>query len=1006
MARTTPCVRDATLILAAPAEAGHTILVGSPDWYSWLSESAHRSFAFASVLGTFTARKERKQQGGWYWVAYRQVQGELYKTYLGKSEHLSLVRLLSAATRLDTRTQQLKKRRPGFRRATVGPLIATKLSLPPVRLEFLLRPRLFGQLQQGLKKPLTLLSAPAGFGKTTLLSAWLATLTARDVRVAWVALDARDNDPIRFWSYLLTALNQAVPGSGEQALALLASEQPPSMEAVLTPLINALAVETSDVVLALDDYQVIETAAIHEAVALLLHHLPSCLHLMLASRADLSFALPRLRALGQSLELQTADLQFTLEEATAFLGQIMHLDLAPQDIALLHARTEGWVAGLQLAALSLQGRQDAHRFIVSLSGTHTTIQEYLVEEVLSKQSEATQTFLLQTSVLPRLNGPLCDAVTGQCESQAVLLGLEQANLFLHPLDEGRQWFRYHPLFAEALRAQLQMRQQHLIPLLHERAAAWHVMQGHATEAIEHTLAIPDYDDAALLIAQQARTTLMAGQLSTILQWLEALPEETIRAHPELLLCHAWALLFTGHLHAALARLHEVTGLEHLAVFERGNALPDHAPLDEAGALGRMLRAFHGEASLQGKQNLEPEGSMEKDEPWQSLIALSLGFQAADSGDESRARQWFAEALRLSVWKGHLLVSVLALCQLAEVHLVQGQLHRSAAYYRQALRLATGTDGHPLPIAGLAFAGLGLILREWNDLSAARQHLLIGIELCTHWAEPWALDGYLALARVYAAQGQQAAAHNAIREAERIAPLLESEVFVGHVAMTQARLDLLQGQIQAAARWARTARLALDAEVCAEDEPMYLLWARVLLAQGEPDTALHLVIRLLPGVEAAGRQGRLIELLVLQALALYAQKAIPQAVGVLDRALALAAPEGYVRLFVEFGVPMAALLRQARARQILPDYTQHLLDSFSAAPAPNGKPSGTSLPDPLTKREREVLQLLAAGASNRGIAEELVITVGTVKKHLHTIFHKLQVESRTQAIATSKTLGLD
>jgi LuxR family maltose regulon positive regulatory protein len=665
----------------------------------------------------------------------------------------------------------------------------------------------------------------------------------------------------------------------------------------------------------------------------------------------------------------------------------------------------------------LPGRQNTHRFIDSLSGSHTIIQEYLVEEVLNKQPEALQNFLLQTSVLARLNGSLCDAVTGQSESQVRLFELERANLFVQPLDGQGQWYRCHLLFAGALRAQLQMRHPILIPCLHRRAAAWYEARGQAADAIEHTLAIPDDERAAHLIGQQARTTLMAGQSSTLLQWLNALPDQTIRKHQELALCHAWALLFTGQLHAALTRLHAVSASPDLLPFSPPHALSSQRIHDETEALRRILQAFHGgaSASIQRVPEQELTGDPEGDEHWHSLVALSLGIQAADVGQEHLARRWLAQALRLGTRHNQLLVSVLALCQLAEVHMVQGQLRRAAAYYRQALLLATDPYGHPLPIEGLAHEELGLLLREWNDLDGAAQHLLTGIQLCTHWAEAWTLDGYLALARVYAAQGRQEAAQSAIKEAERIAPLLASEVFLGHVAMTQVRLDLLQGHLQTAARWARAAQVSSDGEIGAEDEPMYLLLARVLLAQGEPDRAANLMARLLPGVEAAGRAGRLIELLALQALAFHAQHAIPQALAAIEQALMLAAPEGFARLFLELGAPMAALLQKARANNILPDYTGQILAAFHMAASRlivfstnathNGKVNGTAPPTPLTSREREVLRLLAAGASNRAIAEELVITVGTVKKHLHTIFYKLQAESRTQAIAAAMAFNL-
>jgi LuxR family maltose regulon positive regulatory protein len=834
---------------------------------------------------------------------------------------------------------------------------------------------------------------------------WLATLAERGFRVAWVSLDGHDNDPVCFWSYILTALNQAARGSGEQALALLASPQSPLMETVLTALINALATASDDLVLALDEYQVIETPAIHDTVAFLLQHAPSCLHLALASRSEPPFALPRLRALGQSLELHTDDLRLNQEEAAEFLTQTMQLDLAPLDIVHLHLRTEGWLAGLQLAALSLQGRQDRQYFIASLSGGQAAIREYPMEEVLLQQPEAVQLFLLQTSILERLSGQLCDAITEQQGGQALLLRLEQANLFVLSLDEQRQWYRYYPLFAEALRAHLQLTQPHLLPLLHQRAASWYEAQGYTAEAIEHLLAIPDYKRAAQSIEQQAQPMLTAGQLSTLLRWLKALPDNEVQARLALSLYFAWTLLFTGQFHAAQARLRKVMASSRPLLYSTADALQYQHLLEETDALRRMLNAFHAPTFLQQERDPAPEDQWDGTHFWRSLVALSLGFEAVDAGAENTASSWFQEALRSSTGQGDLLVPVLALCQLAEIALVQGHLHHAAAWYRQALRLACDSAGHALPIAGLAYQGLGLLLREWNDLEAAVQHLRTSIELCTQWAEAWALDSYLTLARVYAAKSDHNAALGATQQAERIAEILESEVFSEHVAMTRVRIALLQGQVEAPVRWACTARVGLESDICAEDESKYLLLARVLLAQGKLNEALLLVGRLLPAVETAGRNGRVIELLALQALALSAQNENNRAMGVLEQALTLAAPGGYVRLFVEWGQPMVTLLQRAHARQILPDYTDILLAAFGTASAHNGKVKSTSFRDLLTPREQEVLCLLANGASNRAMAEELVVTVGTVKKHLFNIFRKLQVESRTQAIAAASKFTL-
>lgn len=1012
MARSTPLVRDAALAVRQADGGYHSIAIGSPEWYGWLSDEAHRSFAFESPQGKFTARKERKQYGGWYWVAYRQAEGILHKVYAGKPEDLSPERLLAVAVTLTGRTQQGIARQQ-FRRVVDVPLLATKLAIPPPRPQMLLRPRLIERLEEGLSRKLTLLSAPAGFGKTTLLSAWLGALAGQGMPVAWVSLDPQDNDPMCFWSYLLAAINRAAPGVGDQALALLRTAQPPRLEAVLGELINALAASAGDLVLALDDYQVIEEPIIHSSLAWLLSQLPPRSHLALASRTYPPFPLARLRALGQLVELRAAELRFTAEETAAFFTQVMKLDLPAPDLALLGARNEGWVAGLQLVALALQGRQNGQDqdVIAAFSSSNASIRDYLVEEVLSQQSAEAQAFLLQTSLLTRLSGPLCQSVTGQRASQALLCRLEQEQLFLLPLDAERQWYRYHPLFAEALRTQLQNTYPDLLPALHQRAAAWYAGAGQADEAIAHLLAIPDYAGAARLIGKHAQAALMAGQFQTLLSWLKALPDGILRAHPRLFLYHAWALLFTGQFGAALTRLQD--GLTSSQLLKRSMDEDAQRLVDEAAALAGLLGVFHGGSLPPAELGLESPRWPAGDRLLQSLAALSLGFQRADDGDGDSASYWLSKAFRLSAGQGNLLVPVLALCQLAEVQMVQGSLRRAAASYRRAQRLASDQQGRPLPIAGMAFIGLGLLLREWNDLEAAARHILSGIDLCAQWGDLWALDGYLALARVYGAQGMPERAQQALQEAGRIAQQLESDAFLSHVAATQAKNWLAQGNVEAAARWADDAGLSVDGTLSAEDEPAYLLFARLLLAQGQSDLALKLLVRLLPSAEKANRHGRVIEMLALQAVGLHAQNEIPQAFAALERALKLAAPAGYQRLFVELGAPMAALLRQARSRAILPDYVGKLLAAFIEPTSRSDKHNGAALPpasspalyQTLTPREQEVLRLLAAGSSNGAIAAELVVTVGTVKKHLHNLFCKLQVESRTQAIIAARTLNL-
>ncbi len=560
----TPIVRGETLTYRQN-EQDQELTVGTPAWFAWLATAS--TFSFASEEGLFTARHERssQQRGGRYWKAYRKQHGKLSSHYLGKSEVLTLERLQAAARSLAKPSASIPPAREAFvavppahstaQRAPADPftpLLSTKLHTPRLRAQLISRPQLTEHLQAGIQGSLTLISAPAGFGKTTLLAQWREALR---IPVAWLSLETQDNEPVRFFSYLVAALQTLDPGIGTSALELLQTPQPAALETVLTLLTNDLSSrQTEDFALVLDDYHLITAEPIHRCVTSLVEHLPPRMHLVLATRADPPLPLARLRAGGRLSEVRTADLRFATEETSAFLQSVMRLELSPQEIDLVQSRTEGWIAGLQFAALSLRGRDDVSTYLVSFTGSHRFVLDYLSEEVLMQQPAEVQTFLLHTSILDRLTGPLCEAVTQREGSQAMLEALERANLFVAALDDERHWYRYHSLFAEVLSSHLQQAEPGLVPELHRRASAWYEQHGFAAEAVQHALTAPDVELAARLIEQYGLRVALRGQVHLVLAWLNALPEALVRSHARLCLYDALMLMFTHQLDAAEARV--------------------------------------------------------------------------------------------------------------------------------------------------------------------------------------------------------------------------------------------------------------------------------------------------------------------------------------------------------------------------------------------------------------------------------------------------------------------
>jgi LuxR family maltose regulon positive regulatory protein len=1039
----TPTIRSETLYYQ---QDGKDLLltVDTAAWYAWLETAS--TFSFVSEEGLFTARREQSghKRGGWYWKAYRKQHGKLSSRYIGKSGAVTLARLRATAMALSDALEESAPENVAMatfstvqapvqnKRSDVpSPPLTTKLNAPQPPVQLVSRPHLVERLQQAMERPLTLVAAPAGFGKTTLLSSWIVHAA---LPVVWLSLEQDDDDLTRFWSYVFTAHARLHPGLGTSALSLLQVSPPaplPPIESVLSVWINELATLPQEMAFVLDDYHLITAPAIHRSVTYLIDHLPPHLHLVLVTRADPPLPLARLRARRQMTEIRVADLRFSSEEVKAFLTRELRQDLSAEQIATLEARTEGWVAGLQLAALAMQGRTDLAGFLQAFSGSHRYIIDYLVEEVLARQSEPVQTFLLQTAILERLCGPLCEAVMGvarepggEASGQAMLEQVEQANLFLIPLDDERRWYRYHQLFAEALRHRLQRSQPDLVPDLHRRASAWYEQRGLTRDAIHHALTAADFELAASLIENMAEITAKRGELATLRTWLEALPAELIRSRVELGLWQAWLLTLSGQYDSAEQLLQDLepklrtstTGSElptTIGSIERPQLDATRRGLIEYAGRAAAIRAFiaYRRGDIPGTIDLALQAleQLPFDQSFRGLVAWYLGMAYQYRGDQAKGAIALTEAKTSSMAAGNSYVAFMATYELAQMQVRQGYLHQADQSYLQALELGEERGAH-LAATGPACVGRGDLQREWNHLDQASDLLQAGMAQCQQTGNiSILLMGHIMLTRVKQAQGDAAGADLLIGKiphilrSSRRSPLEEAYCSAWH-----ARLALAQGDLTRAARWVKDRQLGVDDELSTQREIEYLILARVLIMQHRPHEALPLLRRLLLLAEREGRVSSALEVMVLQALASQAVGDEAKAIERLSRALFLAEPEGYMRLFVDEGAPMLSLLRQARQRGLVPDYVAALLSAFdtqtaAASPAQSSHP--LVLLEPLTERELEVLRLLAAGLSNAAIAQELVITVGTVKRHANSIYGKLGVQSRSQAIARAHTMHL-
>ncbi len=896
-----------------------------------------------------------------------------------------------------------------------APILATKLFIPPPRPGSVIRRRLLERLDEGLHRKLTLISAPAGFGKTTLSSEWLARCGQP---VAWLSLDEGDNDPVRFLAYLVAALQTisaglSSAGMGEEMFGAFQAAQSPPIEPLLTPLLNQLAAIPDHFILALDDYHVIEAEPVDNALTFLLEHLPPQMHVLMSTREDPDIPLARLRATGQLVELRAADLRFAPDESAEFLNQVMNLDLSAGDIAALDSRTEGWIVGLQLAALSMQGRSDTTSFVQAFTGSHRFVLDYLAEEVLHRQPKHALDFLLQTSILDRLSGPLCDTVTARNDGKAILEALERGNLFIVPLDDQRQWYRYHHLFADVLQSRLREEWPNQVSHLHQLASIWYEENGLPAEAIRHALAAKDLDRAANLIELAWSTMDVSMQSATWLGWARALPDALIHVRPVLSAGYAWALLDSGDLETCEAWLQnaecwlECESPEMVVVdeeqFQLLPATIATARAYRALALGSIPGAIiHARQAL----NLTPEHDDIRRIQAMSLLGISQ-YADGDLGAADRSLTEFQAYVREV---GSIITTIGITFVLAEIKRARGRLHEAASAYEQALQLAA-SQGGPMPV-GTAdlYRGVSELACERGNPEAAVQHLLTAQKI----GEQAVLIGWthrrcLAEARLKQSQGDLSGALDLLDEAERLyvrSPLPD----VRPIAALRARIWLAQGRHTEVLGWVRERGLSTDDALSygQEFEHITLVRIRIALYRSAPEDsaigeAMSLLDRLLQAAEDGDRIGSVIEIRVLQALAYQAQNDLPRALESLEHALTLAQPEGYVRLFVDEGQLMMILLREAARRGIVPNYANQLQMVFEQAG--DRMPAAQPLIEPLSERELEVLRLLGTELSGPEIAQELNVSLSTLRTHTQNIYTKLGANNRRAAIRRAEELHL-
>lgn len=891
-------------------------------------------------------------------------------------------------------------------------LLITKFYQPVARTRLAARPRLWQELDRGLLRRLILISAPAGYGKTTLIGSWKTTLVNRNVRLAWLTLDAADNDPVRFLTYLTAALQKVEPGLGEGVIAALQSPEPPPLHQALTALLNELSLLPPEIVLALDDYHTIESPQIHETIAFLVEHLPAGLHLLLLTRKDPPLPLALWRVRGELLELRADDLRFTPAETADFMNAVMGLVLSPENLTALEARTEGWAAALQLAAISLEKAADPTAFIAGFSGVHRYLVDYLVGVVLLRQTEEVRNFLLETSILERMNAPLVEALTQKANGQAMLEQLEQQNLFITPLDTERRWYRYHTLFSDFLQEQLvQGRGRESLSTLHRRAANWYAAQGMLTEAIHHALAGRDFETATHLIEEGMRATLFRGERLTVEHWLAALPPEWIAGHPQLRLAVCWVDILAQRWNGLEQQLREIEsdlptvpecqslhnqiGVLRVWIASQQEQSPEQARIVIALAGQTLARLPSDEIFLAGIVTYI-----------QSIAYFQLNTPDLQS-------EILEKAARLTRESGNYSMALRSMHALASLKMIEGRLHQAQALHEEALALATEQGGRRMPVAALAYLGLAEIAYLCGDREQALDYSDMGMALARQWNDFESLIlGWTNLSRIYAVHGEIERAEFCLAESWKL--VRENNVtepdMLSTLQLREVQLRILQNDWTAVQRWASAHHLS-SSDPFPFDEFDYLILAQLLAWEGKFDEALRLLDRLQAVSHRRGWIIRENQVHAVRAVILFNRGDETGALTALKEALTLAEPEMLISPFLFLGYEMGHLLEKAREQRIGAGwYIERLLAAFSPIMARETsettlRPAKPLPPEALSERELEVLRLLAAGKSNREIAGQLFLAEGTVKKHLNNIYSKLGVNSRTLALARARDLHL-
>lgn len=894
-------------------------------------------------------------------------------------------------------------------------LLATKFFIPPPQANLVRRQRLLDRLDESVRdgKRLTLISTPAGYGKTTLLGEWLQRSNYPKV---WLSLDDGDNDPVKFMTYLVYALRDISQGFGESTLADTSSSRTQVSNSQLTSMVNELVEFPEHTLVILDDYHCISRQTIHDAVTYLLEHSPPQIHFIIASRADPALPIARLRGRGQVAELRQNDLRFTLDEAAEFLNKNQAVNLSEKDISALTTRTEGWAAGLQMAAASLVEQIDVSAFIQDFTGSNRFILDYLIEEVLVNQPDPIQSFLLYTSILDQLCAPLCDdLLSGLIElktsSQALLEELEHKNLFIIPLDDHREWYRFHRLFSDLLRQRLMLLYPERKLLLHKRASHWYEENGYPEEAIEHAFLGEENQRAANLIEEAAESTLMQSQVTTLLSWIRRLPSKELQTRPALSTYYAWVLLWTG------APLEAIDAHMRLTASQQSHT-------SQALPLKAFLEIYSGNVHDAIKLSLMALDQLpEEDQLLRGLAYFILASCHLALGETATGIEILEDTARTSQQAGNVMVAVLILCELGDETQKHGHLHQSKRLYEQALELARDEHGNQLPVAGKALIGLGDLDLEWNQLASAEEQLSKGITLAEQWSILGTLEGYLNLVMVKDAQGDHQTADDLLLRLHELAYQFDaSDVDDYLVEMFAARRSIIRGDLDSAEEWIK--RRAVDSNLAppessgSQDLLLARMWkyeqairARFLIAKAHFAEALNLLDQLKEVADKLDRLYLKIDLQIMRALVIHAQGNQQLAADILHDTLQLAEPEGYKRVFLDHGARLVGLLENIATRTIDPQlgaYVQELLSAFTTIS--EGRISGTrradsTLIETLSEREMEVLRLLSSSLSSTEMAAELSISVNTLRSHLKNIYAKLDAHSRYEAIARAKEAGL-